>query len=126
MHTITARLRLRLADALPVNTPMPPNRLLGTLAPILRGAEIRPYMQLWLELAILAARGEEPFRKIGGQIADGFLAMAAARLDAPDEATRIGLAAQLLATLDGAILMDLLGRGAIADQALQERYLQER
>jgi hypothetical protein len=75
-------------------------------------------MRLGLELAARAAHGEEPFRTVGSRMADGFAAMFAARLEMADEAARQPMAARLLALLDGAIMLDALGRPKLADAAL--------
>ncbi len=78
-------------------------------------------MQLWLELAALAGRGEEPFLTVAGQMADGFLAWIASRMAGADEAARMAAAAQVVALLDGLVVLDAAGRPGIAGLALQGR-----
>jgi hypothetical protein len=73
-------------------------------------------MRLWLDLAGLAARGEEPHRTISGHIADGFLGWIASHLSVP-EADRAGSAAALLALVEGLVVLDAVGRPDLADAA---------
>jgi AcrR family transcriptional regulator len=111
-------LSLRLAAALPSGPPRAADDLLAELSEVVRGPAMRPYMRLFLELVILSGRGEEPYRRVAGGIADGFLAWIAARLDSPDGV----VAARLIALLDGAVVLDMIGRDRIADAALGAAY----
>ncbi len=97
--------------------PMPFTALLLEIRAVFRSPALQPYMRLWIELAASAARDEAPHRAVAGQIADGFLAWTASRLQVEQEAGRIPLAALLLATVDGLALLDAVGRSAIADDA---------
>jgi len=61
----------RLAMALAARTqprPLPVGRLRGRVIPLLLGDDLWPYMQLWLELAAQAARGEAAPRDRGQAI----------------------------------------------------------
>jgi AcrR family transcriptional regulator len=104
----------RLAGVLPSGPPAAADDLLAELSVVMRGPVLRPYMRLFLELVIFAARGEEPYCSVAGGIADGFLGWIKARLDPPDTAA----AARLIAMLDGTVLLDMIGRERIADAAL--------
>jgi hypothetical protein len=75
-------------------------------------------MRLGLELAALAAHGEQPYLRVGGQIADGFAAMLAGALDSADDAARQAAAARLLSTIDGIVMLDAVGRAPLATLAL--------
>lgn len=112
LRTVSARLAAVLVGALPPGPRHPAPVVLAEFAAIMRGPAVRPYMRLWLELVTFAARGEEPYRTVAGAIADGFLAMIEARLDLPDQAPR------LIALLDGAALLDIMGREQVANAAL--------
>jgi AcrR family transcriptional regulator len=92
--------------------------LLAECATAFQQPDFQPFMWLWLEIAAAAARGQEPHRGIAGRIADGFLAWGEARLDVADEAERAAQAALLLATVDGLALLQAVGRGGPAAQAL--------
>jgi AcrR family transcriptional regulator len=94
-----------------------PDVLLSDLAAVMRSGAARPYLRLWLELSVLAARGEEPYRSVAGRMADGFVAMVAHALDI-DEAARHETAARLVATMDGVLLLDCVGRESLGTAAL--------
>ena len=112
---IAARLHALLAAA--DAQPMPFATLLRFLWEQTRTPDLRPYLQLFLDLATAAGRGEEPHRTAAARIASGFIDWTAARLDSAegDPAPR---AALLLATLDGLFLLDGAGRGEEAAAAL--------
>jgi len=97
--------------------PRPFPTLLAEIWAAIRSPALQPYVRLWIELAASAARNERPHRAVAGQIADGFLAWAAGRLQVERESDRAALAAVLLATVDGLALLDAVGRGAAADSA---------
>ncbi len=79
-----------------------------------RGSVLRPFMRLWLEIASRAARDEPPYREFAGLMADGFAAWISLRLQGAHESE----AALLLATIDGIVLLDAIGRGNLADVAI--------
>lgn len=112
---------LRLAELLEAEAPpgkLAPEAALGAFAAIMRGPAVRPHMRVWLELVSLAARGEEPFRAVAGRIADYFVAWVSGRLDIGVDAERVTVAVRLVATLDGLVLMDSVGRGAMVEAML--------
>lgn len=115
---IAGDMLVRLDAALPDPAPRPQERLLTELWRAAASPELRPSMIVFLEAATLAGRGVEPYGAICGQIVQGFMDWASARLDAPDQAVRTRQAAELLTRIDGAMLMDLLGRRDIADAAI--------
>lgn len=115
---IAADMLARLEAALPDPSPRPQSRLLADLWGAASSPELRPSMIVFLEAATFAGRGVEPYRAITGQIVQGFMDWASARLDAPDPAVRTRQAAELLTRIDGAMLMDVLGRRDIADAAI--------
>ncbi|WP_425230299.1 TetR/AcrR family transcriptional regulator [Sphingomonas sp.] len=98
-------------------TPQPWTALLQLLWDQARGAAMRPYLQLFLDLATAAGRGEEPHRTAASRIAASFIDWTAARLD-PAQGAPQARAALLLATLDGLFLLDGSGRGTDAEAAL--------
>ena len=91
--------------------------LLADLRAAIRSPALQPFMRLWLELAACASRGQEPHRAIAGQIANGFLAWMSSRLDVGDDIERARQAALLLATVEGLVVLDAVGRGELADRA---------
>lgn len=112
---IAARLHALLATVDPA--PRPWTELLRALHAQASTPGLRPYMQLFLDLAAAAGRGEEPHRTAAARIAGGFIDWTAARLD-PAEGPPPARAALLLATLDGLLLLDGAGRAAEATAAL--------
>ena len=113
---------LRIAAALDAAVPSEPrltaHTALGVLAPVLRSPDFRPHMRVWFELVTLAMRGQQPFLAIAGQVADYFVDWVAARLADGDDAARREMSAHLIATLDGLVLLDCVGRHGVADMAL--------
>ena len=91
--------------------------LLAQLRTAIATDVLRPFMRLWLELCARAAGGEEPYRRIGAAIADGFIDWAEKRLAGPAH-NRRAQAALLIATIDGLALLDAVGRGQVADPAI--------
>lgn len=110
----------KLEAALPDPSPRPQGRLLADLWRAASSPGLRPSMIVFLEAATLAGRGVEPYGAICGEIVQGFMDWASARLDAPDAEQRRRQAAELLTRIDGAMLMDVLGRRDIADAAIGE------
>lgn len=115
---IAADMLLRLERALPDASTRPFASLLADLWSAAASPELRPYMVVWLEAATLSARGIEPYRTVSSQIVQGFLDWATARLEEPNPIERSKQAADLLTRIDGAMLMDVLGRRDIADAAM--------
>jgi AcrR family transcriptional regulator len=87
--------------------------LLARLWPALSAPSAQPALALWLELASDAARGREPQASIAGNIADGFLVWTEAHLEDP------ALAPRFLATLEGMLLLQGLGRAPVAARAVR-------
>ena len=112
---IAARLHAMLAQV--AATPVAWVVLLRALWAQARSPALRPYLQLFLDLATAAGRGEEPHGVAAARIAGGFIDWTAARLD-PAEGPPAARAALLLATLDGLFLLAASGRGADAEAAL--------
>lgn len=98
-------------------TPQPWAALLRGMWELARTPALRPYLQLFLDLATAAGRGEEPHRTAAGRIAGGFIDWTAVRLDPAEGPTR-ARATLLLATLDGLFLIEGTGRAADAAAAL--------
>lgn len=114
---VAAQMASLLEAAVPPQ-PLPYPILLRRLRPALGAPALGRYMQLWLEIAARAARDEAPYSAIGATIGRSFLSWAEARLSVDDAADGRGLAALLLATLDGLALLDSVGMRADADAAL--------
>ncbi len=91
------------------SAPLPLEPLRRKLVALLGADDLWPYMQLWFEISALAARGDAFALMIGSRMGTGFLMWGAAQLDCPDEADLPGQAAQLLAAVDGAMVLKAVG-----------------
>jgi AcrR family transcriptional regulator len=118
LHHVMARLGGLLGQTLTPAALLPFCDLLPAIWKVVQSPALRPYNQLWLELAALAARGEEPFRAVAGRIADGFRDWMGARLKVDREQDRAPLAAALLTTIEGLVVLDAVGRGDAAAPVL--------
>ena len=118
LERIAARMMAQLDGAIPAEPRRPFPALLEQVWAAMASESLRPYMPLWLDLASGAARGLQPHREIAGDIADGFLAWVAIRLqregDAPSSAPLF------LASIEGMYLLEAIGRSALADAAAAE------
>jgi AcrR family transcriptional regulator len=85
--------------------------LQARLMPLLRDPALWPYMQLWLEMAALAARGDETCARVGGAIARGFVDWLESQLAIEGKRERRAAAVSLLAGIEGAVLLTSLGLG---------------
>ncbi len=115
LERIAARLTAMLDAALPPGTRLGFAALLGALWSAVGAPALRPYMQLWLELASGAARGREPDRTLATGIMAGFVRWTEDHLDASDPARP---AALLLAIVEGGLFLDAVGHRAVAEAAV--------
>ncbi len=76
-----------------------------------------PYMCLWLDVASRSARGDALYAATGDAIGRGFLAWGAGQLDCPNARVRKKESAQLLARLEGLIVLKALGLEDVARDA---------
>ena len=116
LGTVAARLTRLLEVALPGQAPYAV--LLPRICGLMAAPTMKPYLQIWLELAALASRGQQPYLTISGQLADGFLAWTAARLEVAAEADRLPTASLLLATVEGTVILRAIGRENIVQAAV--------
>lgn len=98
--------------------PQPVDRLLPLLGSLLNDARVRPYLQLWLELAARATH-DELSRSIAKQIMSGFHRWMASLLIVRREDERESQASLVLATLEGLVLLDTLGMSSTVKSALE-------
>lgn len=117
MQRIAADLAGGLAHSMPEGERLPPAELALRAAELTMQPEMRRFMRLWIEVVAEAGKGREPFAAIAGAIMGGFVAWIDSRLDAPPEADRAGLAAAVIAVIDGLALVDLLTPAGTAPAA---------
>lgn len=120
LERIATRMTAELDSAIPVEPHRPFPVLLEQAWAAMASESLQPFMPLWLDLASGAARGLQPHRDIAGNIADGFLAWAAIRLQPDSDGAPSSLAPLFLAAIEGPYLLKAIGRGAVADAAVSE------
>lgn len=111
LEDVAARMNL-LLESQRRSEPVSADTLEARLLPLVLDPMVWPFMQLWLEMAAMAARGDETCTRVGGGIAQGFLAWLEEQLDVADPAERAQMAVRLLMTIEGAALLKSLGLGA--------------
>lgn len=114
MTRVAGELAMRLAEAIPGDTPLKPAELVRRAAAFTTGPEMRRFMRLWVEVVAAAARGEAPFPAIVAQVMAGFQLWVDSRLDLPAGADREGTAAAIIAVIDGLALVDICAEDDIA------------
>lgn len=96
---------------------LPLDQLRHELATIVMADDLTPYMNLFIEIAGLSARGDPFYRQVAEQMGRGFLAWGTAQLDCAD-GQRAVLAAQLLVMTEGLIFLKAIGLGDVASRAI--------
>ena len=114
---IAARMTAQLDDAIPIGPLRSFPALLAEVWTALSSESLKPFMHVWLDLAAGAARGLQPHRDVAGEIADGFLAWVASRLENQSDGEPPSSAALFMASIEGMYLLKAIGRGDIADAA---------
>jgi len=99
--------------------PAPFQELVEQLAGMVNHPEVKSYLRLWLELAASAAGGDEAHRAIASKIFDGYFAWVASAIHVEQEEVRAPLAALAVATVEGFVLLDAFGAGAVIARALE-------
>ncbi len=112
LERIAARLTAMLDAAIPAGVRLGFAPLLTAVWAAMRSPLLSPYMRLWLELAAGASRQRQPDRAVATAIMAGFADWAEAHLDGPPDE-----AALVLATLEGMLFLDAVGRADLADAA---------
>lgn len=110
LETIAARMTA-LLDANRLPNGQPQDALYAHLLPLVLDESVWPFMQIWLEIASSAARGDQTCRRVGESIARGFLAWIGEHLLMENEADRRADATRVLIRIEGAVLLKSLGLG---------------
>jgi AcrR family transcriptional regulator len=101
---------MAMLDAVPL-APLPPDDLARTLGQAARDPAYWPYLALWLDMAARAARGDALWRGIGHDVGLRILHWTAARLDLPPGPARDRAALDVLAHVEGGIVISAVGLG---------------
>lgn len=107
LEQVAAGLEAQLAAATGARTA--PDRLVPVLAAFMLAPAAWPAAQLWLELVALAARGRAPFDAIAQRIGTRFLQWAEDQLDLPEGPERRAAARQVLAAVEGEVVLAAVG-----------------
>ncbi len=107
-----------LLDAHRAPVPMSPALLEANVMQMLTDPAVWPYLQLWLEIASLSARGDTTCRHVGENIARGFVAWLADQLESDDSQSGTDAAVRLLMSIEGAVLLTSLGLGPDVHRAV--------
>lgn len=102
----------RLAEKLAILAARPKasaDQLEADLIVLLAGAELWPFMCVWLEVCSLAARGDPMFRAIGNRIGHGFCEWIGEMLTLEGGVNRNSVATRILRSIEGAIVMRSIG-----------------
>lgn len=113
LAAVAGRLTVMLDAALPAGVRLPYDPLLAAVWAAVGSPSLSPYMRLWLELAAAAAGGLQPHRDVAAAIMQGFVDWAGGHLADPDP----DAVARLLATVEGCLFLDAVGRRDLADAA---------
>ena len=126
LHRIAERMLAQLNQAVPPGIPRPLHVLLAEVRAVLSSSSIKPFMNVWLDLAAGAARRFQPHRRIAGEIADGFLAWIMSRLQPEAGSDQAASAALFMALVEGLYILENLGRPSIANSAVSQIVARER
>jgi AcrR family transcriptional regulator len=96
-------------DAQRAPEPLPEGPLLERLLAQVQAPESWPFLQLWLEIAARAGRGDAEFQVVAARIGQGFLDWVAGQLVAPDAATQDAAARRVLASVEGQVVLKAVG-----------------
>lgn len=110
LQEVAARMTM-LLELQRTEQPVTAAALEARMLPLVLDPAVWPFMQLWLEMAALAARGDETCALVGNGIAEGFVVWLESQLDIVDPVQRSSAALQLLMKIEGGVLLKSLGLG---------------
>jgi len=99
---------------------LPIEMLTPQLLQMLQVEQAQPYLNLWLETAALAARGDQVSAACGKRIGHAFLDWIAEQIEAPNEQARRQDAARLLVMIEGSVLLKSLDLEEIVETAFTD------
>lgn len=118
LQLIAARMTAML-DAASTGEPRSAAALLDTLAAMMAGDAVWPYLRLFLEVASRAGQGDPLYRAVGEGIGRGFLDWIEQQLLPGERAA----APRILVTIEGMLFLRAIGMGDVAAGALPDRGL---
>ena len=96
--------------------------VLEAVAAATRGATFRAYLVLWWQIVAGAAQGAGVYREAAGKIADQLFGWIEDMLPADDPA-RAYAARHILTLIEGAQMLDAIGRSDLVDPALEADWV---
>jgi AcrR family transcriptional regulator len=118
LERIAARLAAKLDAIVPLAERRPFGPLLLEVRTALQSEELKPYMDIWLNVSARACTNPLPYRRIAGTILDGFLAWAADRIDGTSPVACRQEAALFVTALNGMHVLQSIGQTGVADVAM--------
>jgi len=117
LQFLAAGLAERLTTALPQERAPTLEACVEEIVALVRTPDFAGYFRVWHDIVASAAQGQPVHRAAGKAILDGFLAWLESRLP-DDQPDRRRMAAAMLTFIEGTVVMDAVGSGAVADEGL--------
>lgn len=119
LEAALAEIGLRLQEAFEAQLPHGGATPLEAVEAAIRGMRdpaVRSQLQVWVEVVVLAARGDRACERIVAAVTSGWSEWLQAQLRLPQPEARRAAAA-VMATVDGLVLLSLAGRDDLVDDA---------
>lgn len=116
---IAQQLAQDLNGIIPEGAKLAPVDMMQRAVEITQSDSMRAHMQLWIEVAAMAGRDEQPYGAITDQIFAGFIAWIESHLDMPGKQARAGMAALILSMIDGIAVLDTCADKATTQAAIR-------
>lgn len=113
---LSTDLASKLDNALPNARPPSVRACAMSIVHLIRKQPFRRYMRFWIEIVSAASHGSKDHREIGKKMVDNFLGWLSSKLPENTE-QKDAAAAFILTLIDGTVVMDSVGKSAIADAA---------
>jgi AcrR family transcriptional regulator len=120
LERVSAKIRDELEIAIPVGKPQPFDILLQQVWAVLSSQHLKPYMDIWLDLVLGAARDVQPYRKVASAILDGYLSWVRMRLHTTPNGMLTSSPELLITAIQGMYLFAAIGRNGVAQAAMAE------
>jgi AcrR family transcriptional regulator len=117
VDVMAARLQSRLATSIGDDR-FPPEALLRRAWRVVDDADARAVVRVWLEMCVHAAANEAPYAEASQRIAQAWLTWLTDHVEGPTLPSRRTIASALLARLDGALLLEMIGLPKTAARAV--------
>lgn len=121
LHHLANQMATGLTQALPPTRATSEGACLAEIVALLREPALRPFMRLWLDILSGAAQGDAVFAATARDILNGYITWIMSRL--PEHIDEPELrAAEMLALLEGIIVLEMAGMPDAVDAAIARHY----